>query len=65
MIRHRRQTGGTDSLYRFELPLRPTLAVLYAMGSGDGDTSDGVDGNVRQTRLNSNTDRYEGLRRRP
>lgn len=58
---------GTDSglSYRFRRPLRPTVSALYAAGSGDHDPSDGVDGNFRQTRLNGNSDSYDGLRRRP
>lgn len=50
--------------YRFRASLRPTISALYAVGSGDGDASDRIDSNFRQTRLNGNTYRYNGLRRR-
>ncbi|MDX1982790.1 MAG: alginate export family protein [Bryobacteraceae bacterium] len=51
--------------YRFRAPLRPTVTVLYAVGSGDRDPADGIDRNFRQTRLHGNSDRYDSLRRRP
>jgi alginate production protein len=52
--------GGS---YRLPLPLQPTIAAGYAWGSGDNNLDDGVDGNFRQTRLNDNSSRYNGLKR--
>lgn len=49
--------------YRLPLPLQPTVAAGYAWGSGDNNLDDGVDGNFRQTRLNDNSSRYNGLKR--
>ena len=50
----------------YELPYLPwgsTISAGYAFGSGDRDFKDGVDGNFRQTRLNDNSYRYNGLKR--
>jgi alginate production protein len=52
--------GGS---YRIPLPLQPTIAAGYAWGSGDNNLDDGVDGNFRQTRLNDNSARHNGLKR--
>jgi alginate production protein len=52
--------GGS---YRLPLPLQPTIAAGYAWGSGDNNLDDGTDGNFRQTRLNDNAARYNGLKR--
>jgi len=49
--------------YRFPISLQPTIALGYAFGSGDEDLSDGVDGNFRQTRLNDNNYRFDGVKR--
>jgi alginate production protein len=49
--------------YRLPLPLQPTIAAGYAFGSGDNNLDDGIDGNFRQTRLNDNSYRYNGLKR--
>lgn len=49
--------------YRFKQAWQPTFAAAYAFGSGDRDLNDGVDGNFRQTSLNDNTSRYNGLKR--
>lgn len=49
--------------YRFPISLQPTISLGYAFGSGDKDGSDGVDGNFRQTRLNDNSYRFNGLKR--
>ena len=45
------------------LPWRPTLSLGYAYGSGDKNTRDGVDSNFRQTGLQDNSSRLNGLRR--
>jgi alginate production protein len=54
-----------DAGLSYRLPLRwqPTLSAGYAFGSGDNNLNDGVDGNFRQTSLNDNTYRYNGLKR--
>jgi alginate production protein len=52
--------GGS---YLISLPLQPTLSLGYAFGSGDNNLADGVDGNFRQTRLNDNSYRHNGLKR--
>ncbi len=49
--------------YRFPISLKPTISLGYAFGSGDEDLSDGVDGNFRQTGLNDNSHRIDGLKR--
>jgi len=49
--------------YRLPLRLSPTLSAGYAFGSGDANTNDGVDSNFRQTSLNDNTSRFNGLKR--
>ena len=50
--------------YRFrKIPLEPTLTGSYAFGSGDNDTTDGIDGNFRQTGLQDNSHRIGGLKR--
>ncbi len=58
---HAFDLGGS---YRFpKLPLNQTLSLGYAYGSGDKDFSDGIDGNFRQTNLQDNSYRYNGLKR--
>lgn len=46
--------------YTFELPLQPSLSLGYAFGSGDADSSDGVDRNFRQTGLQDNEYDFDG-----
>lgn len=48
--------------YRFRLPGSPSLTLAYAQGSGDRSTSDGVDGNFKQTDLESNSASLDGLK---
>jgi hypothetical protein len=50
-------------LYRLALPLEPTISAGYAYGTGDSDLSDGIDGNFRQTQLQDNSHRFNGIRR--
>ena len=49
--------------YELPLPWGSTVSGGYAFGSGDRDFRDGVDSNFRQTRLNDNSYRYNGLKR--
>ena len=53
--------GGSYRLPR--LPLNSTLSLGYGYGSGDKNLSDGVDGNFRQTNLQDNSYRHNGLKR--
>lgn len=50
---------GLDANIDFALnaPLKPTLTLGYAFGSGDDDTTDGTDDAFRQTELNGNATR--------
>ena len=49
-------------MYVFKsLPMTPSLYFGYALGEGDGDFSDGVDGNFRQSGLQRNNDRFDGV----
>jgi hypothetical protein len=43
------------------VPGMPALTAGYAVGSGDASTSDGVDGNFRQTGYEDNWSRFGGL----
>ena len=52
--------GGS---YKLPLPWGSTISAGYAYGSGDKHFADGIDGNYRQTRLNDNSFRYNGLKR--
>ena len=56
---------GYDAGLTWRLPLRlgPSLSAGYAHGSGDANLNDGVDGNFRQTSLNDNSSRFNGLKR--
>jgi alginate production protein len=47
--------------YEFDRPWKPSVAVGYAFGSGDGDPSDRVDRSFRQTGLQDNEDRFHGV----
>ncbi|MFT3802430.1 MAG: alginate export family protein [Burkholderiaceae bacterium] len=59
---HVLDVGGVYMLRRH--PLRPRLLVGYAFASGDDDAGDGVDRRYRQTGLQSNEARLEGLVKR-
>jgi len=57
---------AVDAGFSFRLPVlpfRPTLSMGYAYGSGDKNFEDGVDGNFRQTGLQDNSSRFNGLKR--
>lgn len=56
---HAWDAGGT---WRFRLPLQPAVSAGYAFGSGDRNPDDGSDGNFRQTSLNDNVGRFNGLK---
>lgn len=47
--------------YVFDAPLEPSLTLAYAFGSGDADPDDGEDGNFRQTGLQDNKDKWNGI----
>lgn len=49
------------AIYEFDLPMRPSLIMGYAFGSGDGDPDDGIDRNFRQTGLHDNEHELDGL----
>lgn len=49
--------------YEFDLPLKPSLTLGYAVGSGDANPADGVDRNFRQTGLQDNEVRFNGVAR--
>lgn len=50
------------AMYVFkDLPLEPSVYVGFAHGEGDGDLSDGVDNSFRQTGLQRNNDRFNGV----
>jgi alginate production protein len=50
--------GGT---YVFDVAFDPSITLGYAYGSGDAEPDDGRDGNFRQTGLQDNTARLNGL----
>lgn len=50
--------GGT---YRIDAPFEPSLTFGYAFGSGDSDTDDDVDRGFRQTGLEDNSHRFNGV----
>jgi len=45
----------------FALPAEPSLTLGYAFGSGDANSDDGIDRNFRQTGLQDNEGRYNGV----
>jgi alginate production protein len=70
-LAHLRGRDGGDRLrglgldigatYRFAGRLQPSLTLAYAYGSGDPDPSVGVDRQFRQTGLQDNTYRFNGV----
>jgi alginate production protein len=52
--------GGT---YRWAMRLQPSLTLNLAFGSGDGDPTDSVDHNFRQTGVQQNEARFSGITR--
>jgi len=55
--------GDAGATYTFKLPLRPSITVGYAFGTGDDDPSDDVDENFRQTGLQDNDAAFAGITR--
>jgi alginate production protein len=49
--------------YRFDASLKPSLTLAYAYGSGDDNLTDGKDGNFRQTGLQDNEAKLNGVTR--
>lgn len=49
--------------WKSRLPLRPTFTLGYAAGSGDDDPADGTDHNFRQTGLQDNNGKFNGVDR--
>lgn len=47
--------------YRFDAPLTPSLTLGYALGSGDDDAADGVNHAFRQTGMQDNEHKRDGL----
>lgn len=56
---------GFDSgfTYEFDLPLKPSIVLGYAFGSGDDNPSDNVDRSYRQTGLQDNNAKFNGFTR--
>jgi alginate production protein len=54
---------GVDAgtTYEFDLPLKPSVTVGYAFGTGDDDPADDVDKNFRQTGLQDNNAAFNGI----
>ncbi|HWO43360.1 MAG TPA: alginate export family protein, partial [Candidatus Eisenbacteria bacterium] len=52
---------GANVSWEIELPLEPTLTFEYAFGSGDSRPKRGPDRNFRQTGLQSNEGRFDGV----
>lgn len=50
--------GGT---YAFDLPSKPSMTLGYAFGTGDSEPWDNVDHSFRQTGLQDNTDKFNGV----
>lgn len=53
--------GDIGATYVLDTTLEPSITVGYAYGSGDDDFADGEDGNFRQTGLQDNNDRFNGI----
>lgn len=47
--------------YEFDLPYEPSVTLAYAFGSGDNNPDDGTDGNFRQTGLQDNEAKFNGV----
>ncbi|WDT78006.1 MAG: alginate export family protein (plasmid) [Candidatus Manganitrophus sp.] len=48
---------------RFDSPLEPSFTIGYAFGSGDSDREEGADRNFRQTGLQDNEAKFNGVRK--
>lgn len=63
-VERRRVRGAAIDLglhWQTSLPGRLTFTAGYAVGSGDGDPGDGVDGNYRQSGLQDNDGKFRGV----
>lgn len=68
---HVRGSKGSDDIrgygfdlgatYVFDAPLEPSVTLGAAFGTGDGDPDDGTDRDFRQTGLQDNNDRFNGV----
>ncbi len=47
--------------YQFDHPMKPSITLGYAYGSGDDDPNDGVDKAFRQSRFQDNEDKFNGV----
>ncbi len=47
--------------YEFDPPMKPSLTLAYAFGSGDADPADRTDHGFRQSRLQDNSDKFNGV----
>ena len=47
--------------YQFDHPIKPSLTLAYAYGTGDDDPNDGVDKAFRQSRFQDNEDKFNGV----
>jgi alginate production protein len=59
--RLRGQGFDLGATYRFDTGWTPAITVGYAFGSGDSDADDGIDRNFRQTGLQDNSYRFNGV----
>ncbi|TVR58154.1 MAG: hypothetical protein EA420_17800 [Candidatus Competibacteraceae bacterium] len=59
--RLRGQGFDLGATYRFDTGWTPAITLGYAFGSGDSDPDDGVDRNFRQTGLQDNSYRFNGV----
>ncbi len=59
--RLRGQGFDLGATYRFDTGWTPAITLGYAFGSGDSDADDGVDRNFRQTGLQDNSYRFNGV----
>ena len=57
----RGQGFDLGATYRFDTGWTPAITLGYALGSGDSDADDGLDRNFRQTELQDNAYRFNGV----
>ena len=55
--------GGLDlgSTYQFDHPLKPSITFGFAFGSGDADSNDSIDTRFRQSGLEDNQGKFNGV----
>ncbi len=51
------------STYQFDYPLRPSITFGFAFGSGDADSNDSIDRRFRQSGLEDNQGKFNGVTR--